>query len=157
MLQQAGQEKDAQEEEYTLQLRNSEVTQDDCTVGSQVFNNKTDQRIDCASASCPVIRAELPTGDALERLMTQAAEEFVNDPQNVAIDHVDKTVALSSIFKWFRKDFVNDLRANGRPSERGLIDYVATLAQGTLQEDLEHADGYAIEFRDYDWDINSAK
>ncbi|MGB5257383.1 MAG: DUF547 domain-containing protein [Woeseiaceae bacterium] len=113
--------------------------------------------LNCASASCPAIRSELPTGDALDRLMTQAAEEFVNDPNNISIDHVDKTVALSSIFKWFRKDFINDLRANGRPSERGLIDYVATLAQGTLQEDLGRADGYTVEFRNYDWGINNAE
>lgn len=112
--------------------------------------------LNCASASCPVIRPELPTGDELEQLMTQAAEEFVNNPDNVSVDHARKTVFLSSIFKWFRKDFINDLRAQGRPSERGLIDYVATLASGTLRDDLRRSDGYAIDFRDYDWDLNEA-
>lgn len=112
--------------------------------------------LNCASASCPVIRPELPTGDELEHLMTRAAEEFVNNPGNVSVDHDRKTVILSSIFKWFRKDFINDLRAKGRPSERGLIDYVATLATGALQDDLNRSDGYAIAFRDYDWDLNEA-
>lgn len=112
--------------------------------------------LNCASASCPVIRPDLPTGDELEQLMTLAAEEFVDNPDNVSVDHDRQTVILSSIFKWFRKDFINDLRANGLPSGRGLIDYVATLASGSLQSDLERADGYEIEFRDYDWDINDA-
>lgn len=112
--------------------------------------------LNCASASCPVIRPELPTGDELEQLMTEAAEGFANDPDNVSVDHASKTVYLSSIFKWFRKDFINDLRANGRPSERGLIDYVATLATGSLLDDLGRVDGYDIEFRDYNWDLNKA-
>lgn len=113
--------------------------------------------LNCASASCPIIRPELPTGDELDKLMTLAAEDFVNNPNNVSVDHGSRTVFLSSIFKWFKRDFINDLRTNGRPSGRGLIDYVATLANGTLQDDLDRADGYKIGFRDYDWDLNDVK
>lgn len=110
--------------------------------------------LNCASESCPVIRPELPTGAELEELMTRAAGEFINDPDNVFVDHESRTVFLSTIFKWYRKDFLNDLRAKGLPSERGLIDYVATLAEESLQDDLSRADGYTIEFRDYDWSLN---
>lgn len=112
--------------------------------------------LNCASASCPVIRPELPTGDGLEQLMARAAREFVNNAENVAVDRDNSVVYLSSIFKWYEKDFINDLRVEGRPSERGLIDYVAGLATGSLREDLDRADGYNIEFRDYDWDLNQA-
>ena len=112
--------------------------------------------LNCASESCPVARPELPTGDELEELMTRAAEEFISDPDNVSVDHDRKTVFLSSIFKWYKKDFINDLRAKGRPAERGLIDYVAGLATGLLRADLDRADGYNIEFRDYDWSLNES-
>ena len=112
--------------------------------------------LNCASASCPVIRPELPTGDALEALMTEAAAEFVNDPDNVLVDHGNQTVFLSSIFKWYKKDFINDLRAQGRPTERGLIEYVAGLATDSLRGDLDRADDYTVEFRDYDWRLNAA-
>jgi hypothetical protein len=74
----------------------------------------------------------------------------------VSVDHVRQTVFLSSIFKWYKKDFINDLRAKGRPAERGLIDYVAGLATDSLQADLNRADGYNIEFRDYDWSLNES-
>jgi hypothetical protein len=110
--------------------------------------------LNCASESCPVARPELPTGEELERLMTQAAGEFVNNPDNVSVNHDSRTVFLSSIFKWYKKDFINDLRAKGRPADRGLIDYVASVATGTLQDDLDRADGYSVEFRDYDWSLN---
>lgn len=111
--------------------------------------------LNCASTSCPVIRPELPTGDALEQLMTRAAGEFVNDANNVSVDHDNKTVYLSSIFKWYKKDFVYDLHAKGRPAKRGLIDYVAGVATGSLRDDLDRANGYDVEFRDYDWDLNA--
>jgi len=110
--------------------------------------------LNCASASCPVARPELPTGSELQELMARAAEEFVNDPDNVSVDHDKQVVFLSTIFKWYEKDFINDLRANGRPSDRGLTDYVATVATGPLQADLDRATGYKIEFREYDWRLN---
>ena len=112
--------------------------------------------LNCASASCPVIRPELPTGDALEALMSEAASEFVNDPDNVSVDHGSQTVFLSSIFRWYKKDFINDLRAKGRPTERGLVEYVAGLATGSLRADLDRADDYKVEFRNYDWGVNAA-
>lgn len=110
--------------------------------------------LNCASESCPVARPELPTGEALDQLMTQAAKEFIHDPDNVSVDHGTRTVYLSTIFKWYEKDFLNDLRAKGRPGERGLIDYVASVATGPLKNDLDGADGYSVEFRDYDWRLN---
>lgn len=110
--------------------------------------------LNCASESCPVARPELPTGDELDRLMTTAADEFVNDPNNVSVDHKSQTVFLSSIFKWYEKDFINDLHAKGRPADRGLIDYVASVATGALQDDLDRANGYSVEFREYDWRLN---
>jgi hypothetical protein len=110
--------------------------------------------LNCASESCPVARPELPTGDALEQLMARAASEFINNPDNVSVDHDKQTVFLSTIFKWYEKDFINDLRARGRPAERGLVDYVASVATGALRSDLERAQAYSVEFRDYDWHLN---
>lgn len=110
--------------------------------------------LNCASESCPVARPELPTGDALEELLARAAREFINDPDNVAVDYSLQTVYLSTIFKWYKKDFINDLRASGRPAERGLIDYVAGFASGALSSDLNRAGDYRIEFREYDWRLN---
>lgn len=110
--------------------------------------------LNCASESCPVARPDLPTGDELEQLMTKAAGDFINDSGNVFVNHNARKVFLSSIFKWYEKDFINDLRAKGRPAERGLIDYVASVATGALKSDLDRANGYDIEFRDYDWRLN---
>ncbi len=112
--------------------------------------------LNCASESCPVIRPELPTGDALELLLADSAREFVNDPANVQIDHNDQVIYLSAIFKWYEDDYLNWLRADGRPVDKGLLDYITPIAEGTLADDLERASGYAIEFRDFDWTVNAS-
>jgi len=110
--------------------------------------------LNCASESCPPMRPTLPTGDALDALLTVAAKDFINDPGNVSVDHGNRQVVLSTIFKWFRKDFLNDLAKRGLPSERGLIDYVSSEASATLRAELDAASGYEVVFRDYDWSLN---
>ena len=112
--------------------------------------------LNCASESCPPMRPTLPTGDALDAMLTAAATDFVNDTRNVFVDHGNRQVVLSTIFKWFRKDFLNDLAKRGLPSERGLIDYISSEASGTLRAELDAASGYEVVFRDYDWSLNSS-
>ena len=112
--------------------------------------------LNCASESCPVIRPELPTGDALEILLAEAAIEFVNNPANVAIDHDSQTVYLSAIFEWYEDDYLNWLGANGRTATNGLLDYIMPIAVGGLARDFEKAGSYAIEFRDFDWTVNAS-
>ena len=113
--------------------------------------------LNCASESCPPARPELPTGEDLEGLMALAAAEFVNDPDNVSVDHDSRVVFLNSIFKWYKKDFVNDLLVKGLPANRGLVDYVETVADEPLRSELQLAIDYSITFRDYDWQLNEAE
>ena len=112
--------------------------------------------LNCASESCPVARPELPTGEELQELLAVAAVEFVNDSDNVFVDHERRTVFLSTIFKWYKKDFVNHMVALGRPAQHGLLDYLGTVAKEPLSGDLQQATDYAIEYRDYDWSLNEA-
>ena len=113
--------------------------------------------LNCASESCPVLRPELPEGDQLEPFLQQAAVDFINDERNVRIDHDKNEIVMSTIFKWFRKDFINDLRRRGLPSERGVIDYVASVASEELKKELSRTDNYNLVFADYDWSINERK
>jgi len=112
--------------------------------------------LNCASESCPIARPGLPIGDDLEQLLELAANEFINDPENVEVDHDDHIVHLSRIFKWYKSDFVNDVRLGSKPVERGLLSYVARYATGELSDDVAKAGAYDIVFRDYDWGLNSS-
>jgi hypothetical protein len=112
--------------------------------------------LNCASESCPPMRPALPTGSELEALLSKSALDFVSDPQNVAVDHASRQIILSTIFKWFRKDFVNDLRRRGMPWRYGLLDYIASIAPDSLRDQLDAAVDYEVVFRDYDWTLNVA-
>lgn len=113
--------------------------------------------LNCGSESCPVLRPELPSGIELEGYLQQAAVDFVSDMRNVSIDHGKKEIVLSAIFKWFRKDFINDLRRRGLSSDRGLIDYVASVAPASLRDELNQTNDYEIVFSNYDWAVNQTK
>ena len=126
----------------------------------KIRKNFADARIhfilNCASDSCPMMRPALPTGEALQALLTTATTDFVSDSQNVAIDHDNKQVVLSTIFKWFTKDFLNDLKKRGIPGDRGVIDYVTSVAPEALRAELDSVRDYDVVFSDYDWSLNQA-
>ena len=111
--------------------------------------------LNCASESCPVARPGLAVGDELEQLLEFAASDFINDPANVDVNHGNQVVHLSRIFKWYKSDFVDDVRLGGKPVENGLLTYVSQYAVGDLSDDVARASGYDIVFRDYNWDVNS--
>jgi hypothetical protein len=113
--------------------------------------------LNCGSKSCPVLRPDLPSGAELESYLQQAAVDFVSERRNVSIDHDEKEIVLSTIFKWFRKDFINDLRRRGLSSDRGLIDYVASVAPASLKDELLGTINYEIVYIDYDWAVNQHK
>lgn len=113
--------------------------------------------LNCASASCPVLRPELPTGDDLERLLQESTLQFVSDERNVFVDHEQKRILVSTIFKWYEKDFLNELRRRSLSLDRGVIGYIATVAPENLREDLEAARDFETKFIDYDWSINNIR
>ncbi len=111
--------------------------------------------LNCASESCPVLRPELPTGDDLENLLREATVEFVSDPRNVRVDQENRQVILSTIFKWYRNDFVNDLRRRGLPSDRGVVDYILDVSPHDRRARLLAADTFEVVYEDYDWSLNA--
>jgi hypothetical protein len=112
--------------------------------------------LNCASAGCPTLRPELPTGAELEPFLARSAADFVADPVHVEVDHERRVVRLSQIFEWYASDFTSELARRGLPpSRQTLAVYVASVAEGARREELERAADYALEFRPYDWGLNA--
>ena len=95
--------------------------------------------LNCASDSCPVLRPSDWSEEELER----ATRDFINDPANIAV--VGETVYLSKIFKWFRKDFPQDIYGY-------LVQYADPELKASLQAAVKQ--GYRKRYRDYDWSLN---
>jgi hypothetical protein len=112
----------------------------------EVLKNQKDPRLhfalNCASESCPVLRAWEWTDEQLDT----AAREFVNKPENVAVEN--RTLQVSRIFKWYKKDF---------PAE--LATYLEGYADPPLASQLRQASegSYPVRYREYDWSLNSVE
>ena len=110
----------------------------------KVLKTQKDPRLhfafNCASTSCPVLRAWEWTDEQLD----QAAREFINNENNVLVE--SEAVMLSKIFKWYKKDFPDDI-----------LVFLQQYADPSLQQRLQAAsDGkYQIRYEDYDWSLNA--
>lgn len=113
--------------------------------------------LSCASESCPIVRPDLPTGDALDGFLATAATEFASDPGNISVDHQTHIVTLSRIFKWYRADFENAIRLSGQSGREGLIAYAQSIAPEPLASELADASNYDVVFNEYDWALNAAQ
>jgi len=110
----------------------------------QVLKTQKDPRLhfalNCASASCPVLRPWEWTEEQLD----EAGRVFINNPHNVSVEA--DSVMLSSIFKWYKKDFPADI-----------LVYLQQYAEPPLKRALQTAldDRYRIRYETYDWSLNA--
>ena len=99
--------------------------------------------VNCASASCPPLRAEAFVADRLDQQLDQQMRAFVNDPTRNKIDPNKKKMRLSAIFDWFEGDFERDAGSVReylvRWTPEGKHDFIRTAP---------------ISYKDYDWALN---
>jgi len=98
----------------------------------------------CASRTCPPIEAYTP--EALDEQLDTSARVFINGTSQLDMD--DRTLWVSEIFKWYRKDF-----------GFGDADLVRFAARHWYRSDpadwlTAEADRIAIRYRPYDWRLN---
>ena len=108
--------------------------------------------VNCASIGCPALRAEAYAADRMDAQREQSVTEFLSDRTRNRFE--DGVLRMSSIFKWYRKDFEKKWRGAYNPGQflalyrQSLGLYVDT-ANRLLAGDI------AIEFLDYDWRLNA--
>ncbi|MDE2661978.1 MAG: DUF547 domain-containing protein [Gemmatimonadota bacterium] len=100
--------------------------------------------VNCASIGCPNLAPEPYTAENLERLLDQAARDYVNHPRGVTLRDQASAV-VSSIYFWYQEDFGD--------SEAGVLEHLRKYAEGDLAERLRDFDGSLD--HDYDWSLNA--
>lgn len=100
--------------------------------------------VNCASGSCPPLRAEAFRAEALEAQLDASVLAWLSDAALNRYDAAARRADVSAIFDWFEEDFVRDagsveawIAARGPESARWMAD-------GKV--DLRHLD--------YDWSLN---
>lgn len=111
--------------------------------------------LNCASMGCPRLPSASFSGPLLDRQLDNEARFFLSEPRNLRIDHREKAVYLSSIFKWFKKDFTKWYQRHYPDSEPTLLNYVGLYLPPDKSDDLKKAAShYTIKFIPYDWSLN---
>ncbi|MCY4149400.1 MAG: DUF547 domain-containing protein [Gammaproteobacteria bacterium] len=108
-----------------------------------VFNdNRVHYAVNCASIGCPNLQQTAFTHETLDEMLDKAASEYINHPRGVTVNQ-DRLI-VSSIFKWYSKDFGQ--------GQQDVINHMLLYANDELAEGLRtfsRISGY-----EYDWDLN---
>lgn len=109
-------------------------------------NQFTEPRIhfalNCASMSCPKLRAEAYEGVVLDKQLTEQATGFLSDTSRNVVDASNPK--LSSIFNWYGGDMK-------KWSKLSLIQYINKYSPIQINENAN------IDYLKYDWNLNEAK
>ncbi|NEO32676.1 MAG: DUF547 domain-containing protein [Symploca sp. SIO3C6] len=112
----------------------------------------------CAAMSCPPLRDEPYTGEKLDAQLDDQTRIFLNSPQGFRIDRQEGRVYLSSIFKWFGKDWEKtygvDGKFTGNASQRAVLNFISGYLSAEDKEYLAQGN-YKVRYLDYDWSLNS--
>ena len=110
--------------------------------------------INCASTSCPPLRAQPFRAATLESDLEEAARSWVSNHKHVQV--TAEAIELSSIFDWFSSDFESHAQRLGVGSTT--LDWVAHYLPQPRRDALRSAEaaGLPIRYRPYDWTLNRA-
>ena len=93
------------------------------TIRKDFADPRVHAALNCASIGCPRLPRKAFDHRRLDEELAAAMREFVSDERHVRFDANSRTVHLSKIFDWFKDDFLDHERLNGREKPR-LVDYV---------------------------------
>jgi len=101
----------------------------------------------CGAKSCPPIRVY--NSSILEQGLTLAAKAFCNEEHNLLINTKEKSIHISSLFKWYFHDFAE--------SKENLLEWLKQFLNETnaskLQTVLDNPP-YTVDYIVYDWSLN---
>ena len=100
----------------------------------------------CASKGCPGLRDEAFISEKISEQLEDSTGRFLNDSSKNRYESNNKKLFLSSIFKWYKDDFI---KAKGSVQEF-VIPYM-TSARAQAKSDFSNI---PIQYLDYDWRLN---
>ena len=114
--------------------------------------------VNCASMGCPRLPRRSFSGETLDQQLDHETRLFLTEDRNFRIDHDEKAIYLSSIFKWYESDFTKWYSANYPEGKSSLTSYIQLYLQPDKAQELKAAaDSYTVRFIAYDWNLNDRK
>ncbi len=104
--------------------------------------------INCASKSCPKLLPEAYRAEKLEQQLETQVRAFVNDKSKNHLDKESRIFYLSSIFKWYKEDFVKN--------DEKIEAYIARYLNPSDAEFIRN-NKVTVKYLDYNWGLNEQK
>ena len=102
------------------------------------FDPRIHFAVNCASESCPPLRAEPFTGDRLEEQLDEQTNRFARSNRAARVNDDKKSIAYSELFNWYASDF----------GDQNPAKYLNQYRSETLPLN------YTVEWIPYDWALN---
>lgn len=103
--------------------------------------------VNCASIGCPALRNEAFRADKLDAQLNEQARKFLRDTSKNRVDQKSGTLYLSSIFDWFKGDFVD---------KSGSVEkFIAPYLSGSDRKAVESGN-LKVKYTNYDWNLNKS-
>ena len=110
----------------------------------------------CASIGCPMLRNEAFTAERVDAQLEDGMQRFLSDKSRNRYSAEKKTLEVSKIFDWYKKDFTRGYKGFGS-LEATLGKYADKLStDATAQAEIKTGK-VAIAYLDYDWNLNDKK
>ncbi len=113
--------------------------------------------INCASAGCPRLPRQAFHVAHLEDELDRETRYFVNDPRNLRVDDSTQVILISSIFDWYRDDFLGWMATSfAQTPDPDLLDYARLYLSAGRRAEVDRAEaaGYVVQTIPYDWRLN---
>ncbi|MDV4311766.1 DUF547 domain-containing protein [Acinetobacter baumannii] len=107
--------------------------------------------VNCASIGCPALRPEAYQSSKLDQQLEQATHLFLSDKKRNYIEN--DTIYISSIFKWYKKDFELGWKQTHSVSQF-LSMYPKALSLNSVQTNALKQQKIKIKYLEYDWRLN---
>lgn len=111
----------------------------------------------CAAISCPPLGREEYKGNQLDVQLDDQTRKFLASPNGLRISRAEGRVYLSSIFKWFGKDWIETYGVEGKftgsKSERAVLNFISQYLDEVDREYLLQGN-YKLKYLRYNWSLN---
>ncbi len=94
----------------------------------------------CAARSCPPLASFAYMPDQLDKQLTERTTQAVNDSDWLKVQPGKKSVELSKIFDWYKKDFTTD--------GKSVIDWINPYRKEKIPA------SYSVGYYEYNWKLN---
>lgn len=129
---------------YTLNQIEHEV------IRGQFKDARAHFALNCASGSCPILPTAAYEAENLGEQLDEQGRLFLRDSTRNRFDLAKKTAHLSSIFKWYQKDF-------GTGDHAALL-AAARYAPADVRQAIEaDPSAWSVKYLAYDWSLNDRK